>query len=112
MLRMNWMGTSEPSSDPRYRNCTPPDRLTQEQTFHAAGYQSERIRKIFLNSDIEYRHFYLEGPLNREESSDQLKPDQSCYVQQNEADRRRLQRATARLVFETLATQPGRSHGE
>ena len=27
-------------------------RLTQEQTFHAAGYQGERIRKIFLNSDI------------------------------------------------------------
>ena len=51
---------------------TPPVRLTQEQTFHAAGYQSERIRKIFLNSDIDYRHFYLEGTLNREESSDQL----------------------------------------
>src|ERR1700675_4492642 len=50
----------------------PPDRLTQEQTFHAAGYQSERIRKIFLNSDIDYRHFYLEGAPNREESSDQL----------------------------------------
>ncbi len=50
----------------------PPVRLTQEQTFHAAGYQGERIRKIFLNSDIDYRHFYLEGPLNREESSDQL----------------------------------------
>jgi len=28
--------------------------------------------KIFLNSDIEYRHFYLEGALNRKESSDQL----------------------------------------
>ncbi len=50
----------------------PPVRLTQEQSFHAAGYQSEGIRKIFLNSDIEYRHFYLEGELNREESSDQL----------------------------------------
>ena len=50
----------------------PPARLTQEQTFHAAGYQSERIRKIFLNSDIDYRHFYLEGAPNREESSDQL----------------------------------------
>ena len=25
-----------------------------------------------LNSDIDYRHFYLEGALNREESSDQL----------------------------------------
>jgi polyketide synthase Type III len=50
----------------------PPLRLTQEECFHAAGYQSERIRKIFLNSDIDYRHFYLEDPSNREESSDQL----------------------------------------
>jgi predicted naringenin-chalcone synthase len=50
----------------------PPDRLTQEQSFHAAGYQGERIRKIFLNSDIDHRHFYLEGALNRRENSDQL----------------------------------------
>jgi len=47
-------------------------RLTQDQSFLAVGYQSERIRKMFLNSDIDYRHFYLEGDLNREESSDQL----------------------------------------
>lgn len=51
---------------------TPPDRLTQEQTFHAAGYQSERIRKIFLNSDIDCRPFYLEGALNRADSSEKL----------------------------------------
>jgi predicted naringenin-chalcone synthase len=50
----------------------PPHRLTQEQSFHGAGYHGERIRKIFLNSDIDYRHFYLEGALNRNESSDQL----------------------------------------
>ena len=50
----------------------PPLRLSQEQSFHAAGYQGERIRKIFLNGDIEYRHFYLEGAPNRQESSDQL----------------------------------------
>jgi predicted naringenin-chalcone synthase len=50
----------------------PPVRLTQEQSFHAAGYQGERIRKIFLNSDIDHRHFYFEGALNRGESSDQL----------------------------------------
>ena len=37
----------------------PPIRLTQEQTFYAAGYKGERIRKIFLNSDIQYRHFYF-----------------------------------------------------
>jgi 3,5-dihydroxyphenylacetyl-CoA synthase len=50
----------------------PPLKLTQEQSFHAAGYQSVRIRKMFLNSNIDYRHFYLEGDLNRDESSDQL----------------------------------------
>jgi predicted naringenin-chalcone synthase len=47
-------------------------RLTQEQSFYAAGNQDERIRKIFLNSDIDHRHFYLEGNLNRGETSDQL----------------------------------------
>lgn len=47
-------------------------RLTQEQVYHAVGYQSERIRRMFLNSDIDHRHFYLEGELNRNESSDQL----------------------------------------
>jgi hypothetical protein len=26
-------------------------RLTQEESFHAAGYHGERLRKIFLNSD-------------------------------------------------------------
>jgi predicted naringenin-chalcone synthase len=49
----------------------PPLRLTQV-SFHAAGYQSERIRKIFLNSDIDHRHFYLEDPSTGDESSDQL----------------------------------------
>lgn len=51
---------------------TPALRLAQGQSFHAVGYQRESIRKMFLNSDIDYRHFYLEGDLNREESSDQL----------------------------------------
>jgi predicted naringenin-chalcone synthase len=50
---------------------TPPIRLTQEQSFHAAGYQTERIRRIFANSDIEYRHFYFGGTPNLEETSDQ-----------------------------------------
>jgi alkylresorcinol/alkylpyrone synthase/polyketide synthase Type III len=50
----------------------PPIRLTQEQSFHAAGYESEHIRRIFLNSDIEYRHFYFGGIPTREESSDQM----------------------------------------
>ena len=29
--------------------------------------QGERIRNIFLNSNIDYRHFYLEVTLNRGE---------------------------------------------
>ncbi|MCU1272185.1 MAG: hypothetical protein JWN74_3479 [Acidobacteriaceae bacterium] len=49
----------------------PPIRLTQEQSFHAAGYETERIRKIFLNSDIDYRHFYFGGTPNLQETSDQ-----------------------------------------
>lgn len=47
-------------------------RLSQEEAFRAAGYQGERIRQIFFNSDIDYRHFYFEGELSRNESSDQL----------------------------------------
>jgi polyketide synthase Type III len=50
----------------------PSTRLTQEETFHAAGYKSERIRKIFLNSDIEYRHFFVGSPPNRNETSDEM----------------------------------------
>lgn len=50
----------------------PEIRLTQEQSYQALGYQSERIRKMFLNSDIDYRHFHLEGDLNRDENSDEL----------------------------------------
>ena len=45
----------EPVSHPRILGigvANPPVRLTQEQSFHAAGYQGERIRKSFLNSDI------------------------------------------------------------
>lgn len=50
----------------------PPLRLTQEQSFCVTGYEGERIRKIFLNSDIDFRYFYFEGSLNRNESSDEL----------------------------------------
>jgi predicted naringenin-chalcone synthase len=49
-----------------------PLRLTQEQSFCATGYEGERIHKIFLNSDIDFRHFYFEGNLNRNESSGEL----------------------------------------
>lgn len=38
----------------------PPLRFTQEETFRLLGYTSPRIRQIFLNSDIDYRHFWGE----------------------------------------------------
>lgn len=50
----------------------PPLKLSQEQVFQASGYKSERIRSIFLNSDIAYRHFYFEDRPNLDESSDQM----------------------------------------
>jgi predicted naringenin-chalcone synthase len=33
---------------------------------------TERVRKMFLNGDIDFRHFCLEGDFSRGESSDQL----------------------------------------
>ena len=72
MARLNWVVTSEPSPDPLYWNRVLVDEAYPRASLHAAGYQGERIRKIFLNGDIEYRHFYLEGALNRRETSDQL----------------------------------------
>src|SRR5579862_5572440 len=45
-------------------------RLKQEEAFELCGYKSERIRKIFLNSDIDYRHFYLDSKLGLEGTSD------------------------------------------
>ncbi|HLJ85975.1 MAG TPA: type III polyketide synthase [Candidatus Angelobacter sp.] len=47
-------------------------KLTQEETFHLAGYKDERILSIFLNSGIDHRYFYIEGEPNRNETSDQL----------------------------------------
>lgn len=60
-VQIKGIGTANPSL-----------RLTQEESFHAAGYDNERIRSIFLNSAIDYRHFYVEGAPDRGESSDQL----------------------------------------
>ena len=51
----------------------PPETFTQAETFAMCGYTSERIKKIFMNGEIETRHFYLEGkPFNRRESRDEL----------------------------------------
>lgn len=51
----------------------PPRRFTQEEAFALGGYRSPRIRQIFLNSDIKYRHFWLDPEgFSPHESPDQL----------------------------------------
>jgi hypothetical protein len=35
--------------------------MTQEESFRLSGYANERIRRIFLNSGIDYRHFCFDG---------------------------------------------------
>jgi len=51
---------------------TPALRVTQEQSLEYAGYTSDRIRRIFLNTGIAYRHFYFETPPRPDETSDEL----------------------------------------
>lgn len=50
----------------------PPLRVTQEEVFRHLGYTDPRIRQIFLNSDIDYRHFWA----NPENFSPTETPDQ------------------------------------
>ena len=51
----------------------PPLQLTQEETFRLVGYNNPRILEIFLNSGIDYRHFYLDPEnFNRFETPDEL----------------------------------------
>ena len=47
-------------------------RVTQEQSLQYAGYTSDRIRRIFLNTGIAYRHFSFETPPRPDETSDEL----------------------------------------
>src|SRR5204862_3793394 len=52
---------------------TPAQRFTQEEAYRLAGYDSQRILEIFLNSDIDYRHFYVDPDhVNRHETPDEL----------------------------------------
>jgi predicted naringenin-chalcone synthase len=59
--RIAGIGTANPSL-----------KLTQQESFVAAGYRTERIRNIFLNSDIDYGHLSLKGEPSRSETSDQM----------------------------------------
>ena len=51
---------------------TPAYRVTQAESFRLAGYHDRRIRRMFLNSGIDYRHFYFDGEPHLDETSDQL----------------------------------------
>src|SRR5271167_4672535 len=58
--------TAAEVENPRIRafgSASPVPRLTQEETFRMLGYSSQRILQIFLNSGIDFRHFYL-NPAN------------------------------------------------
>ena len=56
----------------------PPNRYAQEQIYdlasvHSEFYHNPRIRQIFLNSDIDFRHLYLDIPsFTRPETVDEL----------------------------------------
>jgi 3,5-dihydroxyphenylacetyl-CoA synthase len=51
----------------------PPRRFTQEETFHLLGYSSPRVHQIFLNSDIDFRHFWADpNTFTPDETPDQL----------------------------------------
>jgi predicted naringenin-chalcone synthase len=51
----------------------PPQRFTQDQVFRMAGYHSQRILEIFRNSDIDYRHLYVDPRhFHNDETPDEL----------------------------------------
>jgi len=51
---------------------TPSYRVTQEESFRLSRYERESARRIFLNSDIDSRHFYFDEGPRLDETSDQL----------------------------------------
>jgi len=58
---------------PAIGTANPPHRFTQEEIYRLAGYQSGHILEIFLNSDIDYRHLYIDPEnFSRDETPDQL----------------------------------------
>jgi hypothetical protein len=62
MLPMNWLGTSESSSDSRYRNSeTHQLRSPRSKPFMLRVTKGEGIRRIFRGSDIIIAIFILKG---------------------------------------------------
>jgi len=57
-----------PDSQPRITavaTANPPNRFTQEEVLRLAGYTHPLAREIFLNSDIEHRHLYIDSKTAR-----------------------------------------------
>lgn len=51
----------------------PARRFTQREAYQLAGYEDPKVLRIFLNSDIDYRHFYIDpGSFTADESPDEL----------------------------------------
>jgi hypothetical protein len=51
---------------------TPAGRVTQEESFRLSRYQRDGVRRVFLNSGIDFRHFYFEQEPRLDETSDEL----------------------------------------
>lgn len=49
---------------------TPTFRVSQQQSLELVGYRSKRIRKIFLNAGVDYRHFYFPAGPRLDEDPD------------------------------------------
>jgi 3,5-dihydroxyphenylacetyl-CoA synthase len=71
-----------PSCNPRILGigtANPAPRFTQKEAYRLAGYDSQRILEIFLNSDIDTRHFYVDlEHINRHETPDELNQRYLC----------------------------------
>jgi len=51
---------------------TPACRVSQEESFRISRYERDGVRRVFLNSGIDFRHFYFEQEPRLDETSDEL----------------------------------------
>jgi predicted naringenin-chalcone synthase len=47
----------------------PKEKFSQEEVYTLCGYRSAKIKSIFLNSDIDYRYFYIDRKKNKHPES-------------------------------------------
>jgi hypothetical protein len=51
---------------------TPACRVSQAESFRISRYERDGVRRVFLNSGIDFRHFYFEQEPRLDETSDEL----------------------------------------